>query len=193
MEETATKIIPDLGSDLIKYVQKHLKDRILGKKKPIGQYRGGDVYQFGDAENGYIVLVEDNEVAYFVRHRRISHNGFRLGRQVLLWRNSDSQATNGFAQTVFFNILLPKYGALIADKEQTRNGAAFWANAIVSAFSRSLHVYFLDRRSRKTQLIELLNDADVEKHRHDLWGNQRQHLLTFAVISNHKLQLKRRD
>lgn len=138
------------------------------------------------------LLVHNNEVVYFVRHRRISYSGFKLGRQVLLWRDkSNDPVTAGFAQKVFFDVLLPRYGALIADKEQTRNGAAFWGNAIIGAFARKLHVYCLDRRGTVT-LIPLESEADVDKFAPTLWGSTKSHLLTFAVISNGPLTLRKR-
>lgn len=188
-ELSGTKIIKDLPTSLVDDVRIHLKAKIEKHLKPKWVYRGADVYEFGDTETGYVVLWADNEVQYFVRFKRIRHNGFRLGRQVLLWRNKDSLATAGFARKVFFDVLLPRYGALIADKEQTRNGAAFWANAIGNALDRKLYVYCLDRRSRQTKLTRLDKPHLVDDFAPILWGNDAQHLLTFAVISNKKLAL----
>jgi hypothetical protein len=191
--ETATKIVPDLETNLVQYVREKLQEKLNSSSiKPKWNWQGAPVYEIGDSENGYVVLWDNNEVQYFVRVRRIRHNGFRLGRQVLLWRNPKSEVTNGFAQKVFFSVLLPKYGALIADKEQTKNGSAFWGNAIVSAFDRNLHVYFLDRRSRKTQLTELLDEDDLGKYRKELWGTTPSHLLTFAIISKTPLVLRKK-
>ena len=189
---TSSKLIPDLETSLVEYVKEKLKEKLAKHSaKKISTYRGADVYSFGDDENGYITLVSDNQVVYFVRVRRIRHNGFRLGRQVLLWR--DPQAglvTSGFAQRVFFNILLPRYGALIADKEQTRNGAAFWSNACDAALARGLNVYCLDRRSRKSVLTKLEDSEALDAFAKTLWGNTPAHSLTFAVISNKRLTLQ---
>jgi hypothetical protein len=192
-KDEATKVVPDLESTLVQYVRTKLKEKIKLGAKPFATYRGASIYKFGDDETGYIVLVHSNEVVYFVRHRRIRYGGFRLGRQVLLWRDKrNDPVTGGFAQTVFFNILLPRYGALIADKEQTRNGAAFWSNAIISAFTRGLHVYCLDRRGKVT-LTELKNESDVEGFAPVLWGTTKAHLLTFGVISNKPLFLRKKS
>jgi hypothetical protein len=189
--EHATKIIAPLETDLVNYVRLKLREKIERGAKPMFKYRGADAYSFGDDQTGYIVLYHGGSVVYFVRYKRIRHNGFRLGRQVLLWRDADADlVTGGFAREVFFRRLLPKFTALIADKEQTRNGAAFWSNAIGSAFDRGLYVYLLDRRSRKTQLTPLLTPEDVETHSSVLWGKTPAHLLTFAVISEKPLTLK---
>ena len=189
-EVDGTKIIPDLSVRLIDYVRAKLLQRIKKNPEPDWKYKNGDVYEFGDAENGYIVLVSEDQVDYFVRIKRVSHNRLRLGRQVLLWRNRNSDAAAGFAQRVFFTRLLPRYGALIADKEQTKSGSQFWQNAVESALGRGLYVYFLDRRSRNTKLVPIRDLGDLQEHHEALWGTARQHLLTFAVISQQELELK---
>ena len=160
------------------------------KRKPDWKHKGADVYQFGDGTDvAYIFLVEKDEVTYFVKYRKISHNGFRLGRQVLVLRIKMTAATGGFAQYVFFNVLLPKYGALIADQQQTEFGRNFWANAIVRAFAQKFHVYFLDRRSTPNALHEIKNDSDLDHYAPQIWGESRGHERTFAVISQTKLHL----
>jgi hypothetical protein len=190
--EKASLIIPDLESELVNYVRSKLSEKLASKRVIIlGKYRGASIYNFGDDQNGYVTLVHNGNVVYFVRYKRIRHNGFKLGRQVLLWRDRDHQdlVTNGFAQYVFFNLLLPRFGALIADKEQTRNGSAFWTNACIVALDKGLKVYCLDRRSRKTQLSQIQNHEDLEIFAPILWGKTPQHLLTFAVISQNLLSL----
>lgn len=189
-EIDGTKIVPDLTTNLVDYVRQKLLQRVKKNPKPDWTYKNGDVYEFGDSENGYIVLVSEDQVDYFVRIKRISHNRLRLGRQVLLWRNRDSDASGGFAQVVFFTRLLPRYGALIADKEQTKNGSQFWQNAVISALGRNLYVYFLDRRSRQTKLIPIDDLDDLQEHHAELWGKSRAHLLTFVVISQKELGLR---
>lgn len=193
-EVKATKIIPDLPNALVKYVRDKLEARLVkGKIKAIRQYRGADVYSFGDSETGYVVLYHNSRVEYFVRYKRIRHNGFRLGRQILVWRNQEADhVTNGFARYVMFDILLPKFGALIADKEQTKRGASLWANALSYAFAKGYHCYFYDRRSRQAVLTPLHSDEDVNEHASLLWGPTQAHLLTFAVISKAPLQLKKK-
>lgn len=193
-EVDGTKIVPDLQRSLIEYVKTKVSEKIKANTRPIGQYKGQDIYQFGDSETGYVVLYNavSAEVLYFVRYRRIRHNGFRLGRQVLVWRNVSHYATTGFAKHVFFKLLLPKFGALVADKEQTENGKKFWGYAIEEALDRNLKVYALDRRSRQTQLVELHTATDVIKWSPILWGTSSTHLLTFAVISLKPLALKKR-
>ena len=189
MDPDPTKIINDLSESNIKESAKYLYRKVKDKE-PSSFYRGAKVYHLGDLGTGYILLVDQDKVVYFVRHKKINYSGFSLGRQVLLWRDKDSgTVTDGFAQSVFFNVLLKKYGALIADKEQTRNGSAFWGNAITSAFARNLHVYCFDRRG-DIKLTELKNEDDVWEYADILWGKTPAHIHTFAVISSKPLKLR---
>lgn len=187
----ATKLIPDLGQDLINDTLLYLRKKITSSAaKPLYKYRGADVYEFGDDGVRFTVLVHNDKVVYFVRYKRVRYSGFKLGRQVLLWRDKNNDpVTGGFAQKVFFGTLLPRYGTLIADKEQTKNGAAFWSNAILGAFARGLKVYCLDRVS-KVQLTELTNEQEVEAHADKLWGTTNAHHYTFAVISQKPLTVR---
>jgi hypothetical protein len=187
----ASKIVPDLENLRFGKIVLVLTEKISKGLKPFLHYRGADAYKFGDDESWYIVLVHETKIVYYVRHRRVSYAGKKLGRQVLLWRDpSAGTVANGFAQKIFFGVLLPQYGALIADKEQTRNGSAFWANAIIGAFARGLHVYCLDRRG-KVSLTELKTESDATDHEPTLWGTSPGHLYTFAVISTKPLTLRK--
>ena len=188
----ATKIISPLTESNIRLFLDRLYKKLKGPSaKYIGKYRGGRVYAFGDLQVGYVVLVdEDGDIVYFVRHKRVSHNALRLGRQVLLWRHSGSLISYGFAQHIFFDYLLPEYGALISDKEQTRDGKRFWSNAIAHALDLKKKVYFLDRRYNSNTLHPIESSRDVKRYENDIWGTKAQHIYTFAVISNQELTLK---
>jgi hypothetical protein len=190
-EETATQIIPDLGKALPKRAAAELAKRIRERKLiPDASYREANVYHLGDNQTGYIVLEQHGEVIYFVRYEAIKHNKLNLGRQVLVWRNKTSPASVGFASSVFFKELLPRFTALVADQQQTEAGQGFWQYALDKAFVDNLHVYYLDRRSTPNRLVPLLSMNDVQKHEHELWGDDEGHKRTFAVISKKPLHIK---
>lgn len=194
-EERATKLIEPLSdtSGFVQHVKKLLEKKLAKAKAPDAQYKGADVYMLGDRQNGYVTLVKDGEILYFVRHELIKHNRLQVGRQVLVWRNRKarhSTSSAGFASHVFFDYLLPKYHALIADKEQTPEGKQFWEYALDKAFALGKHVYFLNRRTTPNTLTVLQDFNDVLDHVDDLWGFDEGHLRTFAVISDIPLKIK---
>lgn len=185
----ATKLIQDLKPTLVDYVTEHLKEKIKRGATPAGRYAGLPYYAFGDRGVGYVTLVNRNDqVVYFVRHRLVRHK-LRLGRQVLVWRNRQDLSSPGFAQFVFFNVLLPKYKALIADQEQTTSGFQFWQYALLRAFNEHLYVYALDRKSNPNRLIRLRSHEDLIEKEDLLWGHTNAHLRTFAVISKVPLKI----
>jgi hypothetical protein len=193
-EETATKLIPPLPSNsgYVQYIKELLLKKLKRKPEPNARYQGANVHMFGDNQNGYVVLEKNGEILYLVRHELVKHNALQLGRQVLVWRNREthSAAARGFASHVFFDFLLPKYKALIADKEQTADGKQFWEYALGRAFELEKHVYYLNRRATPNTLLELEDYADVLAHEDELWGHDQGHLRTFAVISQVPLKIK---
>lgn len=192
----ASQLIPALdAAPLMREAQAYLDKRLKFNpdRKPSWQWRDADVYEFGDgSSNSYIFLVENGKVTYFVRYQRVRYAGLALGRQVLVLRNEMTPATAGFAQHVFFSKLLPKYGMLIADKQQTEFGKNFWLNATDRAFGVGLHVYFLDRRSAPHLLKKLDSDADIHQLRNEIWGTSKEFQNTFLIISQKPLVLKPR-
>jgi hypothetical protein len=109
-----------------------------------------------------------------------------------VWRNKDVQTVSsvGFARFVFFQKLLPKYHALIADQEQTKNGTEFWQYSVDFAFESGRKVYFLDRRSTPNSLTLLSSLDDVKKLFPVLWGKTEGHKRTFLMISDRSLVIE---
>lgn len=192
MNEYATVLIEPLSESNIRLALTYLLDKIKNKS-PIGKYKDADIFLLGDNGVGYLVLIADNEVIYFVRYRKIRHNSLPLGRQVLLWRDRSDPRSAGFAKQAFFNILIPKYKALISDVEQTSLGQGFWSTSIEYALRSNYYVYFLNRRSTPNTLIPLLTEQDVIKYKKDIWGYTQGHKYTYAVISSIPLRLKKEN
>ena len=191
-EVTATKIVGDLPESLVSYEKGVIASKLKARTaKPDSTYRGGDVYILGTSDDGYVVLTHEDKVVYFVHYQRVKLPKFTSGRQVLLWRDpSSGQVSDGFAQKIFFDFLLPQYGVLVADTEQTRRGATFWSNAMVRALSSAaLHVYLYDGRGSKPKLTALKSEEDISANAKSLWGESEDHLRTFAVISRMPLTL----
>ena len=189
-EVEGTRIVPDLELDVPKLEKTFLKR--TEKLQASGSWNGVPYYELWDRGVGYIVLCSSTELYYFVRYKEIKHNKLRLGRQVLVWRTPNYVSTKptGFARHVFFNLLLPKYKCLVADQQQTRNGAQFWGYMLTEAFNKNLHVYMFDRRSSPSVLTELHSMNDVEENRKYLWGADAGSERVFAVISKVSLSIK---
>jgi hypothetical protein len=187
---SASRLVDSLSPETIEYVKRRLLSRIQARKlKSIEKYQKADVYRLGDDEAGYYVLVEKEEIVYFVRYRVVRHNKFRLGRQILVWRDKSSPSAAGFAHHVFLNKLLPKYHALVADQEQTEKGMEFWQYEARQSFKEGRFVYVLDRRSTPNKLVPLSEFTDVIDYQYELWGHEPGHKRVLLVISDHELNL----
>jgi hypothetical protein len=191
MEVTAAQIIGDLKDRESSQLANHLVHR-LAAKQPIARYNDTNVYNFGNFSHGYVVLFDGEMVHYFVEYKKVKNDSLRFGRQIYVWRNPESGLPSaGFARHVMFNILLPKFGALITDKLQTRKGASLWSNALAYAFaSGGLHCYFYDRRTSPSKLIPLYDQEDIGAWGKEIWGNGPDFQLTFAIISQRPMSLK---
>ncbi len=190
MESLSSKIIVDLEPAQIEWVKKTLHSRVQAKKLfPVEEFNQSPVYHMGDLSNGYYILVVKGEVAYFVRYKRIKHNKLTLGRQILVWRDKSVAQAAGFASHIFFDVLLPSFGALVADQIQTNRGMEFWQYAAQQAFKKDLFVYVLDRRSTPNQLVKLNDYTQVFSWQPQIWGTTEGHKRVFLVVSEKALSL----
>ena len=184
----ATYLIEDLSPALLSQETRRVYD-LLDKNpsaKPKKFRSCPPMYELTDGRGyTYLVLVEDDEVTYFVRHHDVPGLPFRAGRQVLLARLASTFLTNQLPQKIFFSVLLPKYGTIVADTAQTDKGRRFWISAIAEAFRRGKYVYFVDMRNEAgPPVVTLLPDTQaVLNVKNDIWGTSALHDATFAAIS----------
>ncbi len=190
-EEQATGTIKDLEHEKMGNVAQSILNRVK-YKIPIEYRSGSPLYRLGDKGTGYVVLVHDNKVEYFVRYRQARNSGLKFGRQVLVWRNPEgrSMAAAGIARHVFFNILLPEYKALITDNEQTKFGMHFWVNAAAYALGVGKFLFFVDRRGHTPEILQVEDEQDLEELKPAIWGTSTKHKLTWLAISTLPLVLK---
>jgi hypothetical protein len=189
-EEKAIKLIPDINIDLVNYVKTKIAQKLKKHTLPAGKYKGADIYKFGDTENGYVVLVDEGEVIYFVKYKRVKFNGTRYARQVLVWRNTNTAASIGFADFVFFKRLLPTFKCLISDQLQTEQGKRFWLFAIDKAVQEHLYVYLFDRSTRPMVLTLLPTIDSIKTHTKTLWGKLEKDALRLLITSISPIKLR---
>lgn len=194
MEVDASQIIPDIGQHQTDTWFSQL-EKVVSQKKPklLARYpdaKGGSLFTTGDDTNGYYYLVEDEKNFYFVRYRMIKANGNRFGRQVLVARKESSVRSTGIALYVFYKYLLPRFGALLTDTQQTLLGKRFWSYALHQAFVQNFHVYCLDRKSTPNILIPIKDAESLDRKSYLIGGSSTGHLRTHAVISMKAIALK---
>lgn len=132
-------------------------------------------------------------ITYYMSYM-VGNNG-NLGDYVwqsLVWRNGATPYTAGLPQSVFFNRLLPKFGCIITDSQQTWNGKRFWELRITDAFEKGLNIYYYDFGTHECTKVDNLEDFDDLRQENDIWGKTDQHQMKRMVITVKTLPLQRR-
>ena len=159
----------------------------VGRLKPTWRKQGQPIFEVNDGNDAkYVVMTIDGEIAYFVRHLPVKDFPFGAGRQIMAIRlNKLHPAVVGLARHIMFQLLLPRYGAILSDETQTTEGNSFWINAMVVALQRRLCVYFVDGREDEHHptFLRLHTKDDIAGVGKDLWGTTNDHMYTFAAVS----------
>lgn len=152
------------------------------------------LFHYGDSHfGGYFITPKDQSyVAYFVQYKpvRYSKLGLNALRQALVWRKrrGDEIATS-MPLRVFFDVLLPKFGQIVSDYEQTEFGRDFWLRAVDAAFDKGLFVYVVNRIGKDgDKLIRLDSFADLVDLKDFLWAPIERNKRVLILISNKELK-----
>lgn len=116
-----------------------------------------DLIKTGTPRNGsFGAIGKDGLLAYFVEfeHQDIPHLGDGVV-QVLVWRDLSKAFTRGLTSEVFFQHLLPQFGAVVSDKAQTQDGRSFWIRIMAEADQERDHeVGFIDMVSGEVNVYD---------------------------------------
>lgn len=150
------------------------------RTKVLETISGGTLVRYG--QNYYLLNPSFERVSFF---SFIETKKFRLlGRyvtQVGVWRHDTAPAT-GVAKHVFFKYLLPMFGTIISDTDQTMEGRRFWSDRIVDALRNKFYVYAYFVSANK--LVSLKYESDYAKIVNRVYGDAKKYQLIRLVISN---------
>lgn len=144
-------------------------------------------YKFGDDHNGGIILFDttDNAIGYYVRYCLVKIcPDIKAMRQVLVWRAQPIEPgyiqRRGLASHIMFDELLPRYGQLICDIEQTSLGFYLWGRVMDTAIDNSIPCYIIFMPNSKkpewakhkegTLVIQLHTGLDFKKYIPYIYG-----------------------
>lgn len=134
-----------------------------------------------------------HELTYFMKYQ-VGNNG-KIGDYVwqsLVWTNPIATYIEGYPQQMFFEFLLPKFGTIITDSEQTWNGKRFWIYRIQDAFNMGLNVYFYDFSTQNIIKMQNYQDFVHAQRMYDIWGDTNKHLMKRMLLTNKELPLIKR-
>jgi hypothetical protein len=154
---------------------------LLGKKKEsLEETPTHDFFRTGDWESGGYLVLYNKEwklISYLVKFE--VHNGVmnfrRLVTQVAVWQSLTDPASKGRAEKVFFEILLPKYKAIMSDKLQTPRGRDFWIRNMALADSRGYQIAFVDQDKRTIEIYQKNTTINRWIQNMNTWGTHVKH------------------
>ncbi len=146
------------------------------------------LYKSGDNENGHYLFVHKGSVEYFARYKRVNYTqlaNLHMLRQVLVLRFNHSVMSVDIPRKIFFNYLLPTFGSIVTDIEQTTDCRKHWAYALAYALDRKdrYAVSILDRRSTPNKVIEIEDRYHFDREMKNIWNTEQAFNLMSSVIS----------
>lgn len=116
-----------------------------------------EISRTGDSYHGWMFLYvyATQTVEYVVQYERENFKWLApTVTQCLLWRATASLYTKNLTQRMFFDYLLPRYGAIISDTQQTKDGYRFWGDRMSDAVSLGHFVGIADMRDHKVDWFD---------------------------------------
>lgn len=172
------------------------KNRQFYKDLSANQYKKELLKVFSDATiyqlKSQFFCLDDNaeRVTYYMKYE--VGNNSKIGSfvyQSLVWVHEGSPYLSGIPQKIFFEQLLPKFGTIITDSQQTWHGKRFWKLRIAEAFEKNLNVYFYDFSNHHITKIEDYSGFEEAEMHNDIWGPFNAHKMKRIIISNKELPL----
>ena len=160
------------------------------KKSVLKVFATAEIFQLNSQ---FFCLDETSKrVTYYMKFE-VGNNG-KLGSfvwQSLVWSDEGSPYLSGIPQKIFFEKLVPKFGTIITDSQQTWHGKRFWKLRIKEALDKNLNVYFYNFQDHQIiKLDDFEAFREVEKD-NDVWGDFNAHKMKRIVISNKDLPLRK--
>ena len=160
----------------------------------IGGGETRDLFQTGGKKSGYLWCFDTNpsgeeEVTYLVKYIPTTLHGGKGVRvpstltQVAVWNNRSYNPIIGarsLPSIVFQDILLPRFGAMSSDSQQTQKGKEFWEQQIQSALKSSLHVYL----NHGSEIKPILDVNSLRSVYDEAWGPEAEKFKVRWIISN---------
>ena len=145
--------------------------------------------------NGYHMIEKDDQLlivspdwtrcVYYVNLETVTNLGNKAIRQIYVWSAKDRQsgASSGL---MFWDTLLPMFGCIVTDTEQTDDGESFWLRRLQEAFRFGYNVSWIDARTLE---VKHMKDIDeVHSNSELIWGTTSKHSNQLLMICDPKIQ-----
>lgn len=138
------------------------------------------LFRAGGDDAGYLVLFNkpQDRIDYFVQYETMQRRLTGLSvTQVAIWRAVAIPYYPNITSAMFFDYLLPHFGAIMSDERQTIDGRRFWLRMMANAAAKDMQVGFVDFRGSQIELFDSSTNSDVVKwaSTRGAWGKGAQY------------------
>lgn len=157
-----------LDSNEVKVQQQRIQKLFnQGKLTYVEDYKGAKMYHEGNQNVFSWSLFDESELIYFVQVRTVELFNGKAVRQTLVRRNKANGKSVKFAQYIVFNKLLPIYGTVASDCQQSEDGQRLWHFLVDDALLKGLKVTVLNTNDKtEDEFVSL-----PEFLHHKVWGS----------------------
>lgn len=178
--EEQPQLIPNLDNFNLDSIEKLCKSSMNNKTSDIVRKLDSTsaIYHL-DGKNSsgiYFLGTQPNKIEYFVKYEPVklidSFKKEKAIRQILISRRTGAGVLSaGVAADIFWNILFPKFGCIVSDNQQTKNGISFWEYRIKEALEKQLTVSMIDTNDKK--IISIKSLSELKDLTPNIWGTSK--------------------
>ena len=148
-----------------------------------------------DHGDGYIFRAENNLTDYVVRYAKspvLMGTKYEAFKQAKVWRSSETLlSSDRVVPAVFFKVLLPRFGIMATDEQQTDQGKRMWFQFIRKVLTSTWHVYYIDTeelvKDNDYKPVEITTAEQLKSLASTIWGLSKAHMGRVCVISKKPL------
>ena len=151
------------------------------------------IYHFeGEQHTGFYLHTvsrsnKQSTIDYIVKYTTcfaLSYTKYKALMQSKVWRNDFGPPAEEVLRPIFFEELLPKFGRMATDWDQTDAGMRMWKNLVADALRRGLHVYWFNMEDADSiKITNIINKQELIDLSDLIWGTGDYYRMQIVVIS----------
>lgn len=165
-----------------------LANKLLKKKsETLEDTPDYELIRTGNYRNGNFALITKGslrKINYLVRYE--AKNYSKIGNtvtQVMLWRKTAGKGTSGITKKMFFEYLLPMFGMIMSDAQQTERGKEFWENRMRDAVDSGFKVGLASLNLRQIEWFDDSMELEDWLTKVEGWGKEHKFQAKRFIIS----------
>lgn len=174
------QLIPSLDTASVREIEARCSTAVLKSTATLVEPLAGEarLWRINEGTGGvFFSTTVAGDIGYLARFKRVELHTNQLStrfaaRQVLIHRTAGAgSAKVGVGKRIFWDHLMPMFGALVTDSQQTEDGRSFWEYRIAEALELKKHVLMIDTNENTS--IRITSAAELDALSPKIWGPSR--------------------